>query len=76
MNKFKAMRQKIVFFLFSIILLSCTDDKTAQNIDASISLEELFNKWRAFEVPPLKNEVPDYSQEAFDRRVDDFQKLC
>lgn len=75
MNKFKVMRQKIVLFLFSIILLSCTDDKNTQNIDASISLEELFNKWRAFEIPPLRNGVPDYRQETFDRRADDFQKL-
>lgn len=69
------MRQKIVLFLFSIILLSCTDDKTTQNIDTSISLEELFNEWRAFEIPPLRNGVPDYRQETFDRRADDFQKL-
>ena len=69
------MRQKIVLFLFSITLLSCTDDKTAQNIDTSISLEELFNDWRAFEIPPLRNGVPDYTQETFERRADDFQKL-
>ena len=69
------MRQKIVLFLFSIILLSCTDDKTTQNIDTSISLEELFNEWRAFEIPPLRNGVPDYRQETFDRRANDFQKL-
>ena len=75
MNKFKVMRQKIVLFLFSIILLSCTDDKTAQNIDTSISLEELFNEWRAFEIPPLRNGVPDYTHETFERRADDFQKL-
>lgn len=75
MNKFNQMRQKIVFFLFSIILISCSDDKTAQGIDTSISLEELFNDWRAFEIPPLKNGVPDYTQETFDRRADEFQKL-
>ena len=75
MNKLNQMRQKIVFFLFSIILISCSDDKTAQGIDTSISLEELFNDWRAFEIPPLKNGVPDYTQETFDRRADDFQKL-
>ena len=69
------MRQKIVLFLFSITILSCTDDKGAQNIDTSISLEELFNDWRAFEIPPLRNGVPDYTQETFDRRADDFQKL-
>lgn len=75
MNKLNQMRQKIVFFLFSIILISCSDDKTAQGIDTSISLEELFNDWRAFEIPPLKNGVPDYTQETFDRRADEFQKL-
>lgn len=69
------MRQKIVLFLFSITILSCTDDKSAQNIDISISLEELFNDWRAFEIPPLRNGVPDYTQETFERRADDFQKL-
>lgn len=75
MNKFKVMRQKTVLLLFSIILLSCADDKTTQNIDTSISLEELFNDWRAFEIPPLRNGVPDYRQETFERRADDFQKL-
>ena len=69
------MRQKIVLFLFSITILSCTDDKSAQNIDTSISLEELFNDWRAFEIPPLRNGVPDYTQETFDLRSGDFQKL-
>ena len=69
------MRQKIVLFLFSITILSCTDDKSAQNIDTSISLEELFSDWRAFEIPPLRNGVPDYRQETFERRADDFQKL-
>ncbi len=69
------MRQKTVLFLFSIILLSCTDDKTVQTIDTSISLEELFNDWRAFEFPPLRNGVPDYTQETFNRRANDYQKL-
>lgn len=69
------MRQKIVLFFFSITILSCTDDKSAQNIDTSISLEELFSDWRAFEIPPLRNGVPDYRQETFDLRSGDFQKL-
>ena len=69
------MRQKTVLFLFSIILLSCTDDKTVQTIDTSISLEELFNDWRAFEFPSLRNGVPDYTQDTFNRRANDYQKL-
>ena len=69
------MRQKTVLFLFSFILLSCTNEKTVETIDTSISLEELFNDWRAFEIPPFKNGVPDYRQETFDRRADDFRKL-
>jgi hypothetical protein len=38
-------------------------------------LVSLFKEWRAFENPPLKNGAPDYTVEAFNKRLPDFKKL-
>lgn len=38
-------------------------------------LINLFKDWRAFELPPLKNGVPDYSPQAFEQRQSDFNRL-
>lgn len=35
----------------------------------------LFNDWRSFEKPPLKNEAPDYTAATFEKRWPKFKKL-
>ncbi|MGB5822216.1 MAG: hypothetical protein WBG90_22225 [Saonia sp.] len=35
----------------------------------------LFKKWRAFEVPPLKDGAPDYTAETFEKRWPNFKQL-
>jgi hypothetical protein len=39
------------------------------------SLVSLFKEWRAFENPPLMNGAPDYTVEAFNKRLPGFKKL-
>lgn len=37
-----------------------------------IDLEELYDEWRTFEKPPLRNGAPDYTAESFQTRQPDF----
>lgn len=53
-----------VFILFSIPLLG-----QKEGPDTRPELVDLFEAWRRFEVPPLLNGVPDYSQAAFNSRA-------
>ena len=39
------------------------------------ALVQLFREWRTFEVPPLREGVPDYSQETFDQRQTAYTTL-
>ncbi len=39
------------------------------------SLITLFEEWRQFEKPPLKEQAPDYTKETFEERWSSFQKL-
>ncbi len=59
-----------VFILFSLPLLG--------QIEGSFTrpeLVDLFEAWRRFEVPPLLNGVPDYSQAAFNSRAPRYGAL-
>lgn len=53
-----------VFILFSIPLLGQKEGPVTRP-----ELVDLFEAWRRFEVPPLLNGVPDYSQAAFNSRA-------
>jgi hypothetical protein len=50
---------------------SQTVASTAKHSD----LVSLFNEWRNFEKPPVKDGAPDYTNETFDRRHPEFEKL-
>lgn len=39
------------------------------------SLQILFKDWRAFEVPPLRDDAPDYTKATFSKRMKDFEML-
>ncbi len=61
------------FFSFLFILFL---DASAQKIDQTNNdLHDLFKEWRAFEVPPIKNGVPDYKKTTFNERFPQFLKL-
>ena len=47
----------------------------AQNQEVNNDLVRFFKKWRAFEKPPLKNGVPDYSSVAFKDRSSKYRQL-
>ena len=61
------------FFSFLFILFLYA---SAQKIDQTNNdLHDLFKEWRAFEVPPIKNGVPDYKKITFNERFPQFLKL-
>ena len=61
------------FFSFLFILFL---DASAQKIQQTNNdLHDLFKEWRAFEVPPMKNGVPDYKKTTFNERFPQFLKL-
>lgn len=75
-NFFKKRAKKLltincfIFIFFSFPLWGQIDESVTRP-----ELVELFKAWRSFEVPPLLNGVPDYSQEAFKNRETKYRSL-
>ena len=65
--------KKSVFVL--LLILSNFSLLMAQNHEVNNDLVRFFKKWRAFEKPPLKNGVPDYSSVAFKDRSSKYRQL-
>ena len=65
---------KVVIYLFCFLFLLFAN---AQEQEANVNREllELFKEWRNFEMPPLKDGVPDYSKNTFDFRFIQYKKL-
>ena len=63
--------------IVSLIVVFSSSNLFAQYDSAETrpELVELFNAWRSFEVPPLLNGVPDYSQATFKKRESRYQAL-
>ncbi len=64
-------------FLF-FILFSCTPEKNPPQSASPGNYKDLvvlFKEWRAFEIPPLRDSVPDYTSETFEKRWPEFKKL-
>ncbi len=68
---------KYTSLLLSFSLLFFNQNSTAQEQEgvSKQELVSLFHSWRTFEVPPLYNGVPDYSQETFTLRWGDFLEI-
>ena len=68
------MKTKVVIYLFCFLSLLFAN---AQEQEAKVNREllELFKEWRNFEMPPLKDGVPDYSKSTFDFRFVQYKKL-
>ena len=70
----KVKISKVVIYLFCFLSLLFAN---AQEQEAKVNREllELFKEWRNFEMPPLKDGVPDYSKNTFDFRFIQYKKL-
>ena len=70
--KVKISKVVINSFCFLFLLFA-----NAQEQEAKVNREllELFKEWRNFEMPPLKDGVPDYSKSTFDFRFVQYKKL-
>jgi len=62
-----------LFMSFHIQIASAQQKVSTDN--SRPELVHLFNDWRSFEAPPLKNGAPDYSQSTFDQRWSSFLVL-
>ena len=70
----KVKISKVVINLLCFLFLLFAN---AQEQEAKVNREllELFKEWRNFEMPPLKDGVPDYSKNTFDFRFTQYKKL-
>lgn len=73
------MRKFSSIFLAIAFLISCSPEKEKTPAAAVTkdyaSLVTLFNEWRVFENPPMKNGAPDYAVSTFEKRMPEFKKL-
>ena len=70
--------QKLIYFnLFILISFLVFGISNAQRYGKlqNPELVSLFKDWRAFEVPPMKNGVPDYSEASFNQRLETYTVL-
>ena len=70
--------QKLIYFnLFILISFLVFGISNAQRYCQfqNPELVSLFKDWRAFEVPPMKNGVPDYSEASFNQRWETYTVL-
>ena len=68
------LKTKISRALFCFMFLFLANAQEGKD-KANRKLVELFNEWRSFEIPPLKEGVPDYSKNTFDVRYKEYKKL-
>ena len=69
-QKKKVKRNLKWVIILSLILSNLTYSQIKNH-----KLESLFKEWRAFEIPPQIEGVPDYSKETFDQRLAAYQNL-
>jgi len=69
------MKKPYLICSLTLILSLAPNDFLSSQENNRQELEELYNDWRQFEFPPLKNSAPDYSNETFKNRMPEFRKL-
>ena len=69
------MKKPYLICSLTLILSLVTNEFLYSQENNRQELEELYNDWRQFEFPPLKNGAPDYSNETFKNRMPEFRKL-
>ncbi len=69
---------KYFAFLLLALLVACKNPSETPPVAATSdypSLVALYNDWRTFEQPPLKDGAPDYTAATFTARMPEFKKL-
>lgn len=70
------LRNSFIAFVLFFGQLCCVEAQTEKPISSNYQdLVQLFKDWRNFEVPPLRNGAPDYTQATFDKRWPGFEEL-
>ena len=69
------MKKPYLICSLTLILSLVTNQFLSSQENNRQDLEQLYNDWRQFEIPPLKNGAPDYSNETFKNRMPEFRKL-
>lgn len=69
------MKKPYLICSLTLILSLVTNEFLSSQENNRQELEELYNDWRQFEIPPLKNGAPDYSNETFKNRMPEYRKL-
>ena len=65
-----------VFFGAGVLFASLAESIPAQTAgNGHADLVKLFQDWRNFERPPLREGAPDYTEESFTRRSQDYRRL-
>jgi hypothetical protein len=65
----------IIGFLILSTTFGAFSNNQSSDESTQETLVELFREWRNFEMPPLKDGAPDYTQATFDRRMPQFLLL-
>lgn len=66
------------FVVIAFFLTACNSEKNKMALATNndyMALTDLFNAWRDFETPPMKDGAPDYTAETFKKRWPEFIKL-
>jgi len=64
-----------LFVFFMVIMLHSNQSYAQNNMSQYTDLVTLFQEWRTFEKPPLKEGAPDYTRQTFEKRWPDFKLL-
>ena len=68
----------VLYSIISLLLASCQQPNSNNQTDVTnlnIGLEELYDQWREFEKPPVKDGAPDYTVGTFSDRQAGFKSL-
>jgi len=65
---------RISLLLIHLLASSLVFSQVKKPTDYAV-LVSLFNDWRAFEKPPMRNGAPDYTSDTFNKRLAGFKKL-
>ncbi len=69
------MKNRVALLLFALLILATPLQSQKSNSDTYNDLSNLFQQWREFEEPPLKDGAPDYTQATREARWPDFKAL-
>lgn len=66
---------RVVVLLGVVFPFVAPKGRAQETADTHLDLIELFQEWRNFERPPLREGAPDYTAETFLKRAQDYRRL-